>query len=510
MKSIRFYAFSAVIASAVGLIVFSSCSNDNLLKEELALMNTQPKPESTECLRPAQPSVNEDNKTRLVSVYETKSWTLEEFTSMVVKSIVGNIGQIGDNETLMSIADEAVNLYRQKIDADFLHRGWHMEKANFTYRSLTASGDSATFSGCVVFPCANDNSTHFLSGVTIYSPHLFVRDAERPTAMERPVWFRAIYDEAVVTSDGQGFGASSDMIVPFFDGYAKGIQSVDATMAALEYLKSRNIEVSPFGYTENVGASLGAQQALGVQRYIESADCPMWVKYQLHNIETYASTGPIEPYSIFDSYIEKNDSLSYTNIPVYMVLSLFASFPDMVSQYDIADFFEAKVSEYVIKVNGEDMLLLDGIRNKVVDSGEFNKCFRKLYGCHLKKLLAPDMIDSNGKLDLSNEKAAILKTALESFSSVADWIPMNRLLISHSKDDDVLFYDETMKSYCKLNRRNPLKVEFTESYGGHGLSTGIAIARMTFLQHPALHSDVAEHIVNGLVELMKHCMTYMQ
>ena len=509
MKSIRFYAFAAAIASAMGLTVFSSCTNDSLLEEELAL-GTQPKPATTECLRPVQPSANEDNKTRLVSVYETKSWTLDEFTSMIIKSIVGNVGRIDDNETLKSIADEAVNLYRQKIDADFLHRGWHMEQANFTYRSLTASGDSATFSGCVVFPCADDNSTHFLAGVTIFNPHLFVRDAERPTAMERPVWFRAIYDEAVVTSDGQGFGVSSDMIVPFFDGYAKGIQAVDATMAALEYLKSRNIEVSPFGYTENVGASLGAQQALGVQRYIESADCPMWVKYQLHNMETYASTGPIEPYNILDSYIEKNDSLEYNGIPVYMVLSLFASFPDMVSQYDIADFFESKVSEYRINAGGQDMLFLDGVKNKVVDSGDFNKCFRELYGCHLKKLLAPDMIDSNGKLDLGNEKAVILKTALESFSSVADWIPMNRLLISHSKDDKVLFYDETMKSYFKLNRRNPLMVEFTESYGSHELSTGIGILRMTFMQHPAYHSDVAEHIVSRLVDLLKYCMEHMQ
>lgn len=488
------YILACAVVS-VTLLQFASCASDDAIEDST--------PGTEEFEEPEEPIFPGENRSRLVKVFERKSWTLDQYIGFMSDVVINQVGEVIPKADMDTLVSNAMILYRQKTDIAFGGRSWHIEQANFNYRSVTTTGDSATFSGCVVYPCADDGGSHLLSGITLYHHHLIVNNSDRPTAVARPVWFRPIYNEALVVSDTQGFGETKEMITPFFDGYSKGRQTVDAGIAALEVLKAQGIKLPKRGYyTENMGASLGALQALGAQRYIESDDCPQWIKDTFKNFRTFSSTGPVETDEVFKAYIDRNDRLVYCDIPMYMMFTVFSSCPDLVEGYKVEDFFDPGVGSFKIRKNGKEMTLIEGMYEKLVGSGDIYSCMSNLYDKHLKKMLAPGMVDSVGNLDMNNEKAKVLMEALGQLNIANNWIPMNTLLLSHSQDDDVLFYEEAKKSYEKLARHNPYVVSFTDSYGNHELSTGIAIVRMTLMQHPSFHYRPAEPIINEIMSLL--------
>lgn len=488
-----FYICHTIIAVTFG-ISLASCSSDRI---------------SDDCI-PGKPNPDE-NITRLVGVYENNSWTLDEFKTVIADFAIININNVAsvNESSITKFIDGVVGFYRLKLNMLFSNKGWHIEQSKFTYRSVTAAGDSATFSGYVIFPCADDNSSHILSGLSLFHDYAKMADYERPTANTNVIWSRALYNEAVVVSDTQGFGETINLLKPFFNGYAKGRQTVDAAMAAIELMASRNISLADNSYTENMGSSLGAPQALGACRYIESDDCPKWCSDRLKDFKTYASSGPLEPKEVFYAYIERNDSLIFPVIPMMMMYTMFASCPELVEGYKIEDFFDSKLSDYRVDMQGVEMALTEAINTGLANSSVIDKCMKRLFDNHLKKALAPGMLDSSGQLDMTNEKTRRLITALEKVSSVGNWSPENEILISHSQLDDVILYDIVMASYRKLQSnakassaicQNP--VSFTESFGNHNFSTAVAMARMTLMQHPTRHSVIAEALVSDFMNLL--------
>lgn len=446
---------------------------------------------------------------RLVEITETKTWTDDDFRQAVSQAI-DEISDHADLDDIKLAVGAYMTLKSPVLSALFMLEksgGWHYEQTNFTYRSVTSTGDSATFSGGVAYPMADSCNHHMLAGISLYHHFLTTSQESRPTNITLPVLLRTLFNEAVIFSDTQGFGATANLDTPFLDGYSKGRQAVDAMVAALQVLESKSFKLSKKAYYENYGASLGALQALGALRYLESDDCPDWIPDIVPGIGTYASTGPIEPLSVFNSYLEVNDLLAFPEVPLCMVMTLMASYPDLARGYEPDDFFNPEISKFSKVIDGKKCTLFQAIQASAVSQTELRSFISQQFGSSLKRMLAPDMLDGNGNFNPASPKGAIIIGALERMSAIQDWTPAHTILLSHSKDDEVMLYDQAYSSYEKLAAAAPDRVYFTYSYGNHRASTAMAISRIICMQHPSNRSALADPVVQALSDLLMQCFS---
>lgn len=482
--SIKLLLACTIIGAAV--IIPSSCSEKPVRSEK-----TDPveQPDTTrkrpDPLKPD--TIISSNDTRLVEMIDRKIWQTDDIRNYLME----RVATVDISSTIASTLIDGFMASRlPAMNILFLTEGsrnWHIEQVTYSYRSLSASGDSITLKGTVIFPCSDSGNIHQLDGLTLYNHFVTLSEKASPTNFAMTICCRAYFNNAVICSDTEGYGTSSDRIIPFFNGLAKGRQEVDAAMAALEIINACKVTLKKNAYTENVGTSLGGPQALGAQKYLESDECPQWCKDNIPGLRTFATAGPYEPREIFMSYTE-NDSLVYSFIPILMIYTIFSSYPDLTGNYDIEDFFCPELVNMEIELEEGSFKILDAMNRKIVPNfNVLGKAIREKFGAHMLQFISQDMIDAEGKFNPDAPKSRIILEALDR-CKVTDWTPKNPVMITHSKTDEVIPYDLTYAAYQKL-AADAEKVYFADSYSDHSSSTNIGLARILLLKHPSYNIE---------------------
>lgn len=434
------------------------------------------------------PTIAEDSHVRLVEVLQRRSWQLDEYKAFL-DTVVADFGEF-DMSTAHTMVTAFTAACYNGLNNSFLfekNRKWHFEQYIYSYRSVSASGDSITLQSGVVLPCPEEGHSHKLDGITLYNHYLTTANFNLPPELGCIASTRVLFNEAVVFSDTEGFGISSDRFPPFFDSFAKGRQQIDAAMAALELMEDAGVTLDKNAYTENVGASLGASQAIGAQMYLESDLCPQWCTEKLPGLRTYATTGPLEPKEIFMTYAE-TDSISYAIIPLMMVYTLFSSYPELAQGYEVKDFFIPEMAtEKMVTAYGQEYTFFEAIECKNVGSEKIHSAFEEYFDNRMLSFISKDMLDAEGKFDPAAEKSRILLEAMDRLK-LTDWSPKHPLLIVHSKDDDVIPYGKTYISYMKLAAHSS-NVEFAHSYGNHQTATTLGITRIALMNRPSYNIE---------------------
>lgn len=449
-----------------------------------------------------------DSHSRLVKVTDTFTPTLDEIKALFALGLY-NVMSV-DIDRANTVAGLIFNNASRGLNTVFSNEGigsWHAEQINFTYRSVTSTGDSATFSGLVAFPCSDDGTPHTIGGLSLYSDFLSIMD--RKPEPDVIAFGRALsQNEACIMSDTQGFGVTAGMQRVYFDGKAKAIQTVDAAAAALEILKSRNIVTDADAYTEIIGTSLGCHPSLWALRYLESDECPEWQKECLPNPAAAAMCGPLEPKELFLSYME-DDVMAFSFLPLMMIPSIFGSFPDLTEGYSISDFYSKSVNENMITIDGKTGTLPDLFTERLSSFSEgngkldafhdFNSAIKEHYYGRVKLLVTPDIFDADSIFDPDTPKSRILLEALDRYGVAEGWSPAHNVLLAHSKEDTAMKYVPTMHSVKKL-MDSSRKVDFILLSGDHSDSAGAGLIRMLLLKHPSVTVSGSDQLYQWIID----------
>ncbi len=334
MSSNRFYVVLAVM-SMIG--IFTSCSKDDFIEE------------------PFQPDM--DNRYRLVELCDRTEYTTDNFND-VFKAYITSYLDVIDMEMeispadMLSALDVFINLNYAKLSLKFNierhYSGYKFVKQNFYYSSVNATGDSATFSGSVIYPAPKLGNGHKLDGMSLVHQCANCDNNDILSKNSAMFSFRAIFNQAVVFSDTEGFGADYGNYPPYFDGFTKGRQYIDAAIAAMQVLKQEDITFTRNSFTENIGVSLGGNAALGTQKYLESAQCPKWVEREIMpNFSTFASDCPTSIKGIFNQYLI-NDVLTFPCVVPMMVSTMFAINPATRAECRFEDYFDSHINDHKI------------------------------------------------------------------------------------------------------------------------------------------------------------------
>lgn len=352
---------------------------------------------------------------------------------------------------------------------------WHLEQHYFTYRSVLATGDSATLSGMVAYPMFNDSRQRPpLNGLTIFNDKVKLVDNTGQPGLE--VAARAALNQAVVSTDIEGFGIQSDRWVPYFDAFTKGRQSIDAAIAAKELLESKGFTFKPDAKTWNFGISLGGHHALGVLKYYESDQCPQSVRRFLPDFRTFASICPIDVRKLFLEYTEK-DKLGYPFAALMMVSTIFSVFPETQSEYGLEDFLSQAVNTKTVTVDSVTYTVPESFRRKLIERDQLRTVLNEATGGYMRKILAPDMFDQDGNLDSRNPKSQLLLQTMDYVSLSHDWQPAHPTHMIYSPDDTIIYYN-SVKDELDRFIRDGAPIGLEQSTGSHEFTGLMAIYKL--------------------------------
>lgn len=467
--------FRTLIPLLVTTVFLTSCSKEEIIDEPVS-----------------QPQPDMEYRHRLVAQTNQVTYTPEEFSSNFVSNVVGYVSYMSvdlgglTSEDIQKILETYINFNYSILSGKFLlehHSKYNFIKQNFTYRSVRANGDSATFTGSVLYPAPLSGS-HTLDGICLIHQYANANDEGTFSKTFDMSDIHAIFNQALVLSDTEGFGVDYGSYVPYFDGFTKGRQYVDAAIAAKEVLKKKGISFTKDHYSENIGVSLGGNAALGTQKYLESDQCPDWVEEEvLKNFSTFATDCPSSISGVLDYYCD-HDSLFFPFTVPMMVSTAFAKNPAIANEYSYTDYFDPHANDRKIR------------NSKNQKGGELDVFFQALfpfwsmfsyfssYGGHMKQFMNHSLFDEDGYLDRNNRQVQLLYDCLDKVEIANGWTPEHRLLMTHSPEDNVIPYSTAEKT-VQTFLGNDGNVAFIPTQGDHLTATCISLISSCVFERPS-------------------------
>lgn len=454
------------------LLFVSSCSKDDILEPE-----------------PFRPDM--ENRHRLVRTTDVMEYSTQEFSNLFTQGIPSYILWMYP-DIQMSAADIS-NTLRSYIDLQYLklygdfvgehHFSYSFKRQSFTYRSVRADGDSATFSGSVLYP-APKSGKHTLDGMTLIHNYACTDDNELLSKTYDYLYIRAIYNQALVFCDTEGFGADYGHYAPYFDGYSKGRQHIDAAIAANEVLRKEGIYLKNNAFTENLGISLGGNAALGAQKYLESTECPYWVEEEvLPNFRSFVTDCPTSIDRILD-YYSMHDSLTIPCTVPMMISTLFAKQPEVSNEFSFYDFFDEHINDRKLtNSKGKKVGELDAFIQSLLPNDYIFYYFMG-YGSNMKKFMNHSLFNEYGEFDESRRQVQLLFNCLEKISIAENWSPKHPILWTSSPNDDVIPFLTSENTYDEFKRNNA-NVVLIPTRGTHIEATGISMILSYIFERPS-------------------------
>lgn len=219
--------------------------------------------------------------------------------------------------------------------------------SRYTYRTISATGDSITLSGLMGWP-KNGMAKNVIIGCHI----TITQDAQAPynhTGYWKTETGMLVahskdksatgYNCLVVIPDYEGYGLTKDRIHPYLCQEITAHQVVDGARAGLKQFKKDGGHLNPNFKSVTVGFSQGGSVALSSHRLIE--ETPEWEE-ELHFAGSVCGDGPYDPMATFQEYFNNNRIFMPVVMP--LVLSSYCEYdPDMkAADCKVEDFLEQK------------------------------------------------------------------------------------------------------------------------------------------------------------------------
>ena len=301
----------------------------------------------------------------------------------------------------------------------------------FTYPTTDHAGKPCVMSAVLYLPPAKKESKQ-LGKMALYSHYTILRSNEAPSAGD-------LFDlqsiglgkgMAVVAADYEGFGATGDRIQAYCFAEANARASIDALLAAREWLKKQ-------GYTFgdsilNYGYSQGGQTAMAALKLSQTE-----YRGRVHFTKTIVGAGPYDLRLTFRKFLE------WKRIGMPAVLPMSMMTLNEVYKLGISD------KEAFLEP------LASNVKSWVVSKKFSLKEFTELLGTDsVAKFMTPAYCDST-----TSEMQRVL-SYVDKMRFTDDWTPDadSEVKLYHSLKDDIVSPENTVQMYQWLESKGVQKV----------------------------------------------------
>ena len=297
---------------------------------------------------------------------------------------------------------------------------------------------------------ADQYASKHIGKMVLYNHYTIMRDGECPTAgelwdMQMVPFFQGF---AVVSADYEGFGATADRPQAYCFGEANARASIDALLAAREWLRNEGYTLSDT--IVNIGYSQGGQTTIAALKLSQTE-----YKGKVHFLKSIAGDGPYFLSLTYQKYIEWEENkmpsaLTLTFITLNELLHLGLKYKDV---------FIGKLAD------SYKMWFL----SKKFDTTESSTLIE---ADSIKYFVQPAYCDST-----TQEAKKILHIA-DSLDFTKGWTPDKdtNLKIYHSKNDEVVPFENGRELYQFFQRQGCEKVAIDST----SLSSAHQIAGQSF------------------------------
>ena len=402
----------------------------------------------------------------LVAVNDSAAYSCREFADAVGNcAMFSSLGEeMGAVSNLITPAIRTLVAARQPIlDAHFANtlgrsgrqnRQWQLETYSFSYNTISAQGEPIVLSGRVTFPNNTvDSITHVVEGISIYNhPTLFGMHSA-PSESFTFGSMRALYNEAVIETDLQGYGIDHDVhIIAPICFQAHGRQIMDCAMAALEVMQRHNVVLDSAGHTTNWGTSHGTASTLAFVKHYD-----LYATEQQRNAlrleASYVGEGPVDIAAEL-VYAAQNPEEKILTVDFMAGISTLSK--QQLHGYSSSDLLAPTIYETKVSNFDDTVRLIDALLFGYVDPRAFVAI--NSLGFDTMPFMASDMYDANGNIDLDNAKTQVLVQILREQGNWDNWTPQTEIYLSHDIDDDFVPYPVFYNLCRSLHSLAPDKV----------------------------------------------------
>lgn len=291
-----------------------------------------------------------------------------------------------------------------------------------TYRTKNARGKEISVSSMVAYP-----EKGAFRGSILALHGTITNNSWAPTSGQsfdiEPIF--GLLGYAVVMPDYIGYGASSAEIHPYMHSQLTASASIDAYLAAQEYLQTlkRSLagEVILMGYSQGAAAAI-ATQKLAEQEYSD--------EFTIKKV--YAGSGPYDLIATQKQFI----AIDKSSMPVTLALTVLG-----LNDGDNLDLNLDNILRGPILNNYSDWIL-----SKKYTASEI----MKFMGSNkTSDFMHPDWYKENGNQDINKLYASFAKNSL-----IDGWRPKAPILLMHGSDDTAVPIINSQNLYNKMKSQN--------------------------------------------------------
>lgn len=319
------------------------------------------------------------------------------------------------------------------------------EIAKLTYASVTGSGAPITLSMKIAYPQGILTKYHDPDFIVLDNHPTIFSEAESPWSCNPIALAKAMDDALVVCPDYEGFGITSDRDHPYLAHDLNARQSVDAVLAAIDYINGKKgIKMSKGYYLMNYGYSQGGGVALAVHKYIEN-NLSKADQARINLKKSYCGGGPYDPGITMRKYFQE-DELEYPTLLPMVLIGFKAAYPEIMDAFPLEDFFNPEFLATGI---------IDMIRSKQYKNKELLEFIERTYGSNrCSDILSPAVYDEN-----SPQRKA-MDACFERSNVASGWAPVKRVDLMHSREDQIVPVENALSAYEGLQPGNVSEIEW--------------------------------------------------
>lgn len=365
-------------------------------------------------------------------------------------------------------AQEFANLF-EGVEAPEETKGFALtyEIAKLKYQSMSGDGSPITLSMKVAYPKGILTKYHDPDYILLDNHPTIFSEAESPWSCNPIALSKAMDDALVVCPDYEGYGITSDRDHPYLAHDINARQSVDAALAAVDYINSKKgIKMSSGYHLENYGYSQGGGVALAVHRYIEN-NLSAADRSKLNLKGTYCGGGPYDPAATMEIYFEQ-DALEYPSLLPMVLMGFMSGYPDVFEGVALEDFFTDK-----FLATGT----IEKIRSKQYKNKEINE--------HINKTLGSNRCSDIFKPEVFDPQSGYRKLLEECFARAnvaTGWSPVKKVVMMHSKEDQIVPAENARIAYEGLKGGNVSQIYWAPLSPEH-IPTGV----LYYLNYMGVH-----------------------
>lgn len=401
----------------------------------------------------------------LVSILREEHYTPNEFADALgAPSFTALIGKIKPKAVswVNAFMKAKVHSHLPDLDVRFAKecggagllskRCWEIQSCIFTYRSHTVDGREVVMSGRVTFLGNKTEGTpHQVKTISLHTHQAPMGKDWIPSQNLMFMPLKVLWDSAVIEPDLQKWGINYEKEA---DGTGSAVhmarQLADCTVAALEVMRQHGVTLSPKGYTTNWGSSQGALPALQFAKWYDT-DAPQWFKDALRLRSTYSVEGAIDSPELLEFCYQHPENIT---VALNVIVGYFKAFtPEQMGGYKAEDFVPQWFTDTKYQENGREISFLDAISHQDV-SGLKNKIMALPQPLSsLDRIVAPDMLTEDGKVDLDSPKIRAWMSCLKKYNTLEGWTPGHNVYLAHSRKDNMIPFDGVYNLYRALSNQ---------------------------------------------------------